>query len=102
MRDVRQMPGALERPGAYNDSINTRESLYNWFLEDQRAQVPAWNHTHVGCFNGVVAHKTGNTPPAWCRKPECGQPDKMHHESSHSFEAVVRRRGWPWQLAAAS
>ena len=90
--------GALLQPGAYNDSTNPREALYEWFLEEAKDAVPAWNNTHVGCWNGYVAVRTGRTPPGWCRKQECGPYDKMHHESAHTFENTVRTRGWPWQL----
>ena len=90
--------GALERPGAFNDSINVREALHLWFLDEERAAVPAWNHTHVGCWNGFVAYGAGRRQPDWCRKPECGPVDKMHHDTGQFMQSTVRNRGWRWQL----
>ena len=90
--------GATVRPGAVNDSINMRNALFDWFLEDESARVPSWNHTHVGCWNGHVARGAGKPPPVWCRRQECGAVEKMHHESAHAFEATIRKRQWPWQL----
>ena len=90
--------GALAKPGAYNDSVNPREALYDWFLQEDKDAVPAWNNTHHGCWNGWVSARLGEKPPPWCRKMECGPYDKMHHEASHAFEKVIRNRGWAWQL----
>jgi len=89
--------GALWQPGAYNDSINLRESLNRWFLDEENAAVPAWNHTHVGCWNGIVASRVGKQQAAWCRKPECGPFDKMHHQST-SLDHAISKRGWPLTL----
>lgn len=85
--------GALLLPNLVNDSINVRESIFNWMLDE--GALPAWNHTHVGCMNALVAsHVVGKQQPAWCRKPECGQPDKMHHDDTDSRRALIRRLGW--------
>ena len=90
--------GALAQPGAYNDSVSMRSALFDWFLLEQPSRVPAWNHTHHGCWNGLVANKLGKQQAEWCRKPECGQPDKMHHAETRAIENVIRKRGWRWQL----
>ena len=62
--------------------------------------VPAWDHTHVGCWNALVSARNGIERVGWCRKPECGAPDKMHHDSSLKTHAIIQSRGWPWQLDA--
>jgi hypothetical protein len=46
----------------------------------------------------LVANKLGKQQAEWCRKPECGQPDKMHHAETRAIENVIRKRGWRWQL----
>ena len=91
--------GASLRPGTVNDSINLRESLHLWFLDETHHRVPAWNHTHVGCWNTVVSNRVpGKAQGPWCRRMECGQGDKMHHEDTNSKLSVLRKRSWPLQL----
>ena len=91
--------GATVQPGAVNDSINLRESLHQWFLDEQKDAVPAWNRTHLGCWNAVLAGQVpGKAQPPWCRRPECGPSDKMHHDDSGGILATVRKRGWPLQF----
>ena len=87
--------GASMRPGAVNDSINLRESLHLWFLDQAHDAVPAWNHTHVGCWNGAVASRVpGKAQPSWCRRAECGAPDKLHHDDTQSTLHQIRKYGW--------
>ena len=87
--------GASLRPGTVNDSINLRESLHLWFLDEESDRVPAWNHTHIGCWNGAVANRVPDKmPPPWCRRTECGAPEKMHHDETASMLGRVRKYGW--------
>lgn len=87
--------GASLRPGAVNDSINLREALSLWFLDEERAARPAWNHTHIGCWNSLVASRVaGKEPPPWCRRQECGAPDKMHHADEAFKASLIKRHGW--------
>ena len=82
--------GALLKPGAVNDSVNAREALWMWMLaEGERA----WEHTHVGCWNALVSARNGIERVGWCRKPECGQPEKMHHDSL-THVVAIKKRGW--------
>ena len=95
--------GATLRPGSVNDSINLRESLHLWFLERQPPQrtspVPAWNHTHTGCWNSPVSTMVpGKKQPPWCRKPECAPPDKLHRDDTAARRDQIRLRGWDWFL----
>ena len=61
-----------------------------WMLaEGERA----WEHTHVGCWNALVSARNGIERVGWCRKPECGQPEKMHHDSL-THVVAIKKRGW--------
>jgi hypothetical protein len=91
--------GASLRPGTLNDSINVRESIQLWFLDQAHPETPAWNHTHKGCWNGIVAAKASKAPVPSCRRPECGQPDKMHHDVSGATRNFIKRQGWPFGWA---
>lgn len=87
--------GATLYPGMVNDSINVRESLHAWFKDMANDKVPAWNHTHTGCWNGLVASKVpGKSAPLHCRRPECGPPDKMHHDDTEHVKRTIAQRGW--------
>ena len=103
--------GASLLPGLVNDSVNLRESLFSWFLggapwppreRDSSIVpplVPAWNHTHMGCWNSPVSIMVpGKANEPGCRKPECGLPDKMHKDNTAAQRQRIRSRGWKWQL----
>lgn len=93
--------GAALLPGSLvNDSINFREALHLWFKDMPSDAVPAWNHTHAGCWNGLVSSKVpGKSAPPYCRRPECSMPDKLHHDDTRRLKAIIQQRGWPFQLA---
>ena len=87
--------GASLRPGTVNDSINLRETLHLWFLDQARDAVPAWNHTHVGCWNSAVANRVpGKAQPVWCRRQECGAPEKLHKDDTQTVLHRIAKHGW--------
>ena len=92
--------GATLRPGTYNDSINLREALHLWFAtQPDKDPVPAWNHSHTGCWNAAVAASVpGKANEHWCRRPECAPGEKMHKDDTAGQRARIRSRGWKWFL----
>ena len=90
--------GATVLPNLVNDSTNVRESISKGFLEEPISMVPAWNRTHNGCWNHAVAYNVpGKQQPEWCRHPECGQPEKMHHDDTESRRHLIRKLGWRFE-----
>ena len=94
--------GATLRPGMVNDSINLRESLQLWFVDWSIAghrQTPAWENTHMGCWNHPVqAMVPGKANAPWCRRPECAGAVKLHKDDRETQRKRIRTRGWKWLL----